>query len=190
MATRRGGSAVLRKLEQIPELLAQQVLPGAARAGAKVIAADAKTRLGSKRADGGGGTKVLIADAVKVRSRKRNGLIVARVLIDGPGAYVGRWLEYGTRPHFISVDPAYRAGMTTRRINKRVQRGDADLHGTLMINGQPVGTTVHHPGAAAHPFLRPALDTKEAEAKAAAQAFIKSRVTRAGIAASDEGDDQ
>ena len=190
MAKRRSNANALRKLDELPALLVERVLPGAARAGARVIAQDAKARLGGKRADGSGGSKVLIADAVKVRSRKRNGLIVARVLLDGPGAYVGRWIEYGTRPHFISVDPAYRAGMTTRRINKQIKGGDAALHGTLMIDGKPVGTTVHHPGATAHPFLRPALDTKEVEAKAAAQAYVYSRITRAGIVGSDEGDDQ
>jgi len=190
MATRRSSASALRKLEQIPGLLVERVLPGAARAGAKVIAVEAKTLLGGKRADGGGGSKVLIADAVKVRGRKRGGLIIARVLLDGPGAYVGRWLEYGTDPHFISVDPAYRDGMTARRINKRVKGGDTALHATLMINGRPVGTTVYHPGAAAHPFLRPALDTKQAEAVAAAQAYIKSRVTRAGIVGSDGGSNE
>lgn len=190
MAKRRSNASVLRNLEELPALLVKRVLPGAARAGAQVIAAEAKGLLGGKRADGGGGNKVLIADAVKVRARKRSGLIVARVMLDGPGAYVGRWLEYGTDPHFISVDPGLRDGMTARRINKRVKGGDAALHATLMINGKPVGTTVHHPGAAAHPFLRPALDTKEAEAKAAAQAYIQSRISRAGIVGSDDGGDQ
>jgi hypothetical protein len=189
MATRRGNAAVLRRLEQLPQELARKVLPGAARAGANVIAQGARDLLGGKRADGGGGKKVLIADSVKVRRKKRSGLIVARVLLDGPGAYVGRWLEYGTSPHFISVDPAYRQGMTTQRVNRRIAGGDSALHATLMINGKAVGATVYHPGAAAHPFLRPALDLKRDEAVAAAQAYITSRVSRAGIIGTDEGDD-
>ena len=50
-----------------------------------------------------------------------------------------------------------------------------------MINGHFVGTAVHHPGARPHPFLRPALDTKEGEAIAAAQSYINGRVWPAGI---------
>lgn len=189
MAKRRGNAATFRRLEQLPALLAERVLPGAARVGAKVIAEEAKSLLGNRRADSGAGGKVLIADSVKVRGRKRDGLLIARVLLDGPGAYVGRWLEYGTDPHFISVDPAYRQGMTARRINERVSKGDSALHSSLFINGKAVGATVYHPGAAAHPFLRPAYDMKLTAARAAAQAYIQSRVSRAGIIGTDEGDD-
>lgn len=189
MARRRSGAATRRFMEQLPVLLATKVLPGAARAGAKVIAQEARTILGGRQAEAGNGAMVLIADSVKVRSRKREGLVAARVMLDGPGAYVGRWLEYGTHGHFISLDPAYRQGMTARRTNDRIRDGDADLKATLIINGKPVGTSVYHPGAKAHPFLRPALDGKRAEAVAAAQAYINRRVTRAGIVGSDEGDE-
>jgi hypothetical protein len=189
MAKRRGGEATKRYIEQLPTLLVERVLPGAARAGAKVIANDAKARLGGRRADTGSGGKALIADSVKVRSRKREGLIVARVLLSGPGAYVGRWLEYGTKAHFITLDAKARQGMTARRVNTRIRDGDDALHGTLMINGERVGTTVYHPGARKVAFLRPALDNNEAEARAAAQAYITRRVTRSGIIGDDEGDE-
>lgn len=189
MAKRRSSATTFRRLEQLPALLAERVLPGAARVGAKVIAEEAKSLLGGRHADSGAGGKVLIADSVKVRGRKRNGLLIARVLLEGPGAYVGRWLEYGTDPHFISVDPDYRQGLTTRRINKRIADGDGALHSTLVINGKAVGATVYHPGAAARPFLRPAYDLKLTAARAAAQAYIQSRVSRAGIIGTDEGDD-
>jgi hypothetical protein len=191
MARAQGGAATRRYIEQLPRLVAERVLPGAARAGAKVIADGAKLELGDRRADGANGSKVLIADSVKVRAKKHSTLIVARVLLQGPGAYVGRWLEYGTSGHFISVDPAYRRGMTARRTNKQIKNGDAALKSTLMINGKPVGTTVYHPGAKKVPFLRPSLDKNQAEAKAAAQSYINARVTRAGIkAGSSIGEDE
>lgn len=189
MAKRRGGARWRQSMAQLPAELVKRVLPGAARAGAKVIADEAKVRLGGRQATSGSGAKVLIADAVKVRSKKREGLIVARVLLAGPGSYVGRWLEYGTSAHFITVDDEYRERMTARRINRRISDGDGALHATLVINGKPVGASVYHPGARPHPFLRPAADTKEAEAKAAAQAYINSRVRRAGIIGTDEGDE-
>lgn len=191
MARARGGAATRRYMEQLPRLIAERVLPGAARAGAKVIAEGAKVELGGKRADGANGSKVLIADSVKVRAKKHSSLIVARVLLQGPGAYVGRWLEYGTSGHFISVDPAFRQGMTARRTNARIEGGDAGLKSTLIINGKPVGATVYHPGSRKVPFLRPSLDKNQDEAKAAAQSYINARVTRSGIRASaSESEDQ
>ncbi|USU06292.1 HK97 gp10 family phage protein [Sphingomonadaceae bacterium OTU29LAMAA1] len=189
MAKRRGGAGWRRRMEQLPQQLVKRVLPGAARTGAKVIAGEAKVLLGGRLAEVGGGAKVLIADAVKVRSKKREGLVVARVLLDGPGSYVGRWLEYGTDPHFITVDDGKRQGLTTRRVNSRIKDGDSALHATLVINGKAVGPSVYHPGATAHPFMRPALDVKRTEAVAAAQSYINSRVRRAGIIGNDEGDE-
>lgn len=185
MATRRGVEGMRRFIAELPDLLEKRVLPGAARAGAKVIAQEARDLLGSRRAEAAGGAKVLIADGVKVRVRRRDGRIVARVYMAGPGSYVARWLEYGTDPHFISVDPNFRQGMTTRRVNDRIKNGEAQLKTTLVINGKPVGATVYHPGAAKKPFLRPALDRKQVEATAAAQTYISRRVTRAGIVADE-----
>lgn len=188
MARSLGSAARERYMQSLLGLLMARVLPGAARTGAKVIAGEAKHLLGGRQADAGAG-KVLIADSVKVRVRERNGLIVARVSLSGPGAYVGRWLEYGTKAHFISVDPGLKLGTTAKRVNTRIADGDADLKATLVINGKPVGTTVYHPGATERPFLRPALDTKQTEAVAAAQAYIDKRVRRSGIIAAAEQED-
>jgi hypothetical protein len=134
---------------------------------------------------------VMIADSVKVRVKLSEGTVRARVLLKGPGAYVGRWLEYGTDPHFISVDPALRGGRTARRTNAQIADGNGDLKATLLINGKPVGTSVYHPGARRHPFMRPASDTQESAAIAAAQSYIHAHVTRRGIvaAAEPEGDE-
>ena len=191
MAKARGrrGGGVRRYLQQQFAQIIEDVLPGATRVGAKVIAEEAQNLLGDRRAEAAGGVEVLIADSVKVRTRKRGGVVVARIMLQGPGAYVGRWLEYGTSPHFISVDDERRQGMTARRINKRIKEGDSALKSTLIINGKPVGATVFHPGATAHPFLRPALDTKIVEATSAAQSYIDRRVRRSGIIERDEGDD-
>ena len=61
----------------------------------------------------------------------------------------------------------------------------------MIIGGKFVGETVWHPGAKPHPFLRPSLDIKGAEAIAAAQSYINAHVTPSGIVASaePEGDD-
>ncbi len=200
MATRRGATATRRFIEQIPDQIRERVLPGAARAGAKVIAQEARDILGTRRADGPAGTSVLIADAVKVRVRKGDGRVVARVMMAGPGAYVAGWLEYGTAPHFISVDSSQRAGRTAGRINAIEKSGSIVVagarrvnnesgKGSIVIGGQFVGTTVHHPGARPTPFLRPALDRKGDAATDAAQAYINAHVTRAGIRAGAQEED-
>ncbi len=94
------------------------------------------------------------------------------------------WAEYGTDPHYITVDDSQREGRTATRINRLAKDG------VLVINGQPVGMTVFHPGAQAYPFMRPALDMREADAVAAAQTYINSRVSRSGILGDDDGDSE
>lgn len=177
MAKRRSTAATRRYVTELPERFLQRVLPGAARTGAEVIAEGAKDLLGDRKAETGGGGEVRIADSVKVKVRRKDGQIRARIMLDGPGAYVGRWLEYGTDPHLISVSDEVRGGRTVARINTLAKEG------SLIIGGQFVGQSVFHPGAQAKPFMRPALDTREAEAIAAAQSYINARGTRAGIAA-------
>lgn len=172
-ATIKGRQGVSRFLLNLPKQIEEKVLRGAARAGAKVIAEDAKVRTKSHE----------IAEAIKVMTKKDGSRMVGKVQVKGPGAYLAPWEEYGTAPHYITVDDSQRVGRSAGRINRLAKQG------TLAINGKPVGKTVHHPGAQPHPFLRPALDTNEQEAIAAAQKYINSRVTKAGIVGNDEGDD-
>lgn len=175
MVTVRGRSEVKRYIAQLPEALVEKVLRGAARAGGKVIADEAKAR--SESDD--------VADAIIIRSSAKDGRIVVTVTVKPGWAYsLGVWLEWGTDPHFITVDDSQRAGMSVRKVNEKTKAG------SLVIGGAFVGKTVWHEGARPFPFLRPALDIKEAEAVKAAQQYINSRVTRAGIrGGSDMGDD-
>jgi hypothetical protein len=184
MATRRGGSAAAAKIRELPQAFLERVLPGAGRAGGKVIAEDARQTLGGRRADTAGGGKVLIADSVKVKVRRKGTTIRVRITLDGPGAYVGRWLEYGTAPHLISVTDEAREGRSVSRINKLA------VEGSLVIGDKFVGQSVSHPGAKPHPFLRPALDQCQGDAIAAMQTYVTSRATRAGIAGTEPGGDE
>ncbi|WP_260597443.1 HK97 gp10 family phage protein [Sphingomonas endolithica] len=180
MATTKGREAVQLYLAKVQEELTRSIYPGAARAAAKVVAAQVKANLGSKSATNANGQKVLIADAVKVKVRRVDGKYVAAVQLEGEGAYVARWLEYGTDPHFISVDDSVREGRSTRRINhldrKAAKEGHDGPGRSLFINGKAIGTTVHHPGATPHPFLRPALDMMGDEARQAAREYIARRL--------------
>jgi hypothetical protein len=170
MASVRGSADVKRFLAQIPVDLETKVLRGAARAAANVVAEDAKRRSISQA----------VTDAIKVRGSTKGGHIVAKVQVVGKGSYLAPWLEYGTAPHLISVSDKAREGRSVNRINRLAKEG------SLVIGGQFVGESVQHPGARAHPFLRPALDSQEGEAIAAAQSYINARISRAGITGSAE----
>lgn len=174
MPTRKGKSAVDAFFAKVPQELATRVLRGAGRAAANVVADEARARSISPE----------VSAAIRVRTRIERTRIIASVQVAMSNYNLPLWLEYGTDPHFISVDDSQRAGMSVRKVN------EGERAGTLAIGGEPVGTTVWHPGAQAHPFLRPALDIKEADAIRAAQHYISTRVTKAGIIGQDEGDQE
>lgn len=176
MAKVTGRDAVKRYIASVPELFMAKVLPGAARAGAAVVADEAKDRCESPE----------VAADIVIRTKRDGDKIRIKVTVKRGWSYsVGVWLEWGTAPHFISVDDRQRKGRSVRAINAKSKATQ-----TLAINGQPIGATVLHPGARAHPFLRPALDLKEAEAIRAAQHYITTRVKRSGLSGTDDmGDD-
>lgn len=176
MVTVRGRERVGSYIRSLPAQIERKLLPGAARAGGKVIATEAAENCRSRE----------VASKIELKVRQDDGRIVARIgVADGWARSLGTWLEYGTDPHYITVDDSQRQGMTANRINRLAKNG-----GTLVINGAPVGKTVFHPGAQAKPFLRPALDLRFADAVAAAQRHINSRVGPAGVAADPEGTDE
>lgn len=170
----KGASEVRRFIARLPSDLEAKVLRGAARAGATVIADEVKATTNSHE----------VAEAIKVVTKREGDQMIGKVQAKGPGAYLAPWEEYGTDPHYISVDPSQAGGMSVRRINDKVKEG------SLVIGGAFVGTTVHHPGASAHPVFRPALDSKEADAFAAAQTYIDTRITRAGIIGTEDREDE
>ena len=179
MPTVKGKERVKAFIARIPAEIEEKLLPGAARAAARVVATEAKERTQSSE----------VRDAIKVAVRKPEpGRVIALVQVRGPGAFIAPWEEYGTSAHFISVDDSQRGGMSVGRINRLAK--DPYSNHSLVIGGNFVGKTVLHPGARAHPFLRPALDIKEAAAIAAAQGYINSRVTPAGIVGGPEGEDE
>lgn len=179
--------------QQLPDLIERRLVRGAARAGAEVIAQEARDRLGSKTAEVAGGAEVLIADSIRVRVKKLERGALARITPEGPGAYVTPWMEFGTRPHFISVRAEDRQGRTVSRINaldrQAAEEGRAGPGASLKIGGTFVGGTVYHPGAKPEPFLRPALDTAARAAVAAAQSYIDARARKIRVLPDDDGDE-
>lgn len=178
----KGREAEQRRRDQVPDKI-KRILRGAARAGATVIANEAKERVASDAVREG----VVIG-----RSKDQDGHISVRITVkEGWPRTLGTWLEYGTSPHFISVDPKFAEGRTAARINRldlnAAKNGQSGPGATLLINGKAVGATVYHPGAREEPWLRPARDLRAKDAISAAQDYITARVRRSGLA--EDGED-
>lgn len=181
MARVRGREALGAHFATMRSALMQSVLPGAARAGARVFAEE--IRANSPAAE--------VRDNLRIRVREDDGRVTARVDVKpGWARSVAIWLEWGTDPHLISVDPNQSGGRTVGRINRLARKTGAS-HESLVIGGKFVGRTVMHPGARPRPLFRPAQDTRFDDARAAAQAYINDRLAR-GITVDDpvsnEGD--
>jgi len=170
MPSVKGQAEVERFIAGLPTQIEAKLLRGAARAGGKVLLDETKSR--SPAAE--------VTEALTLRTNSEPGRIVVKVSVKGhwPRS-LAIWAEYGTDPHFITVDDSQREGKSVRRIN---ETGG----GSLRIGGKFVGKTVHHPGAKANPFMRPSLDLSAAAARAAMQTYVNARVTRGGIVGSDE----
>jgi HK97 gp10 family phage protein len=153
-------------LGDLADGLERKVLAGGLRAGANVIADEARTECRSEE----------VRDTIDVVSRSEKGVAVAKVRTAGEGAYIAPWLEHGTDPHLISVDAADRSGRTIKRINRQVREG------SLVIGGHFVGPVVHHPGAKPYPFMRPALERKLGDAVTVIRNEIARRSTKQGLA--------
>lgn len=156
----KGGPELLGFLDQFPAKLQTSVLRAGMLRGANVIRDEARALVSVKSG--------LTRKSIKTQTGARGGIITATVTMKGPHAYLGIMIEYGIAPHLITA-----AGMDSKavkRLNKRVKRE------SLAINGAFVGPAVHHPGVAAHPFMRTALDTKAQEAVNAVGQFIAAKM--------------
>jgi hypothetical protein len=140
-------------------------------AGAKVIQQQAKANVPVRTGK--------LKKAIGIGTRVEGSKLSSYVKLRGSGSYLGLFIEYGVAPHLISVSDADKPVRGTRRgpravsigtINKMVKRG------SLKIGENFVGAVVMHPGHAAKPFLRPALDQKAEEAVNAMGAYIAHRV--------------
>lgn len=170
------GLAQLQKLlDTLPAKLEANVMRGALRAGMKPVRAAAKSNV--RRVSG------LLADGLKIGARidRRSGNVTAYVVSRGAHAYIAKFVEYGTRPHLISVDESEKpinARLTSRRgVLTRVSMRTVNRI-VLAIGNVFVGTKIHHPGAHAYPFMLPALDNQAAAAVGEAAAYMKKRLAK------------
>jgi HK97 gp10 family phage protein len=165
------GEDLLKALRELSANVEKSVV-GATRAGGKVMRDSARSRAkamtsrsGKITEEGEGGKKktVQAASPVQLKVRRRKGFAVASVT---PAKGYGhlRLLEYGAQPHTIYGKPWLRFFSGGQLIEVRA---------------------VRHPGFAARPWLRPAIDaiaTKAIEAvgESLAETLEKARIEAEG----------
>lgn len=157
------GLAELQKfLDQLTPKLERNVMRGALRAGMNQVKPMAVAN--ARKASG------LYAAGLKVGTRARGGRVTANLKATGPHAYLGRWLEFGTRAHNIV----------------------AKTNGWLSFGGI-FAKSISHPGARPFPHMRPALDSQSTNAVNAAAAYMREKLaTKHGLDTSGvvlEGDE-
>lgn len=171
---RVNGLADLQKfLDQLPGKIQDNIMRGALRAGTKVIKNKAILNINSQSGD--------LAGGLKISTRIKNGIVKSVLAAQGISGYKAMWVEYGTKPHLISVQE------DEKKINYRLsaKRGKKVLESmttvnrkVLQIGNNFVGPVIKHPGSKPHPFLRPALDSGANEAIIAAAEYIKMRLEK------------
>jgi hypothetical protein len=143
-------------LDTLPAKVEANLLRAAMRKGANVILKEAR---GNLAASGSVDTGVL-AKGLKVSTNRSGGTVTASVKARGEHAYIANWIEYGVAAH-------------------GVKKGADRSKGT----GQDGKL---HPGFTERPFLRPAMDTRAADALLAVGESLKERLaTKQGLDTQD-----
>lgn len=159
-----GGKELAEFLNSLPVKIERNIMRAALRAGARVIANEAKNNVPVKM----GGLK----RSIRTDSTRTKGGVEATAKAGGrsggkskdKSAFYAQFVEYGTAAHLIKAGERKKRLVFTARDGNRVS--------TMQVN---------HPGATAKPFMRPALDSKKDEAMRAVTDKIKERLTREGI---------
>lgn len=161
----------LAELDRYLSALPKNMQTGAYRAGlvaaARVIRDEARV-LAPKESG-------KMAKSIRSGSARKNqdGSFSISVSLRGEHAFLGLFHEYGVSPHFITAGDS---DQSARSLTKAARRGDltGDVEKqALKIGDKFITGGVMHPGHAAHPFMRPALDTKADEAVKAFAARIR-----------------
>jgi len=174
-------------LDTLPAKMEANIMRGALRAGCNVIkeAAKANVPVAMPGSTKFGATMGALRASIRVSAKidSRNGVVMGTVKAgDKRGVFYAGWVEFGTKPHYISVPMSERGTYTTRRGRVKTYSMTTINKNVLMIGGNFVGPTVHHPGASPHPYMRPAMDSQAQNAVMAAGEYIKKRLaTKNGL---------
>lgn len=152
----KGLSELQKYLDEFPGKLQRNILRGALRSGIKPIQQQARRNVHS--------VSGVLAKGLKVSTRSRGATVTASLKATGKHAFVAHILEFtGAAAHLI-----------------KAKKG-----GAIAFAGG-VYRSVMHPGLAAKPFMRPALDSQANNAVVTVANYIKQRLlTKHGIETPD-----
>lgn len=150
-----GGRELAQFLSQLPLKLEKNIMRGALRAGAKVIATEAKLNVPVQYGD--------LKASVRVSTNAKRGRVEAKAKAGGKKAWYAAIVEFGASPHIIKGKNGNLLKFTGRD-GKKVEIAQ-----------------VSHPGFTAKAYLRPALDSKAKAAIIETGEYIKARLTKEGI---------
>lgn len=167
----RGGRELDELLKTLPDKLQKNIVRGMVRAGAAEFLPIVKAKIPVDQGD-------LQASARITTRAQKDGKITASVKVGNKIAWYAKFVEYGTRPHLISVNAEERG--VNRRTGKALSMTTVNRR-ALQIGQNFVGASVQHPGAKPHPFMRPAADEGFAQAIQAAEKKLRQRLTKQGL---------
>lgn len=150
-----GGAELDRLLQTLPGKVQKNITRAALRAGAAVLLPEVKQRIPVASGN--------LRDTARITTRAKGGEASASVKVGGKfkgkDAWYAHLVEFGTRPHIIR--PQERGG--------------------LLRFGEVIAREVRHPGTAARPFMRPAVDANFNRVIDAVTAKVRERLTREGL---------
>lgn len=168
-----GTEATIRALENLPAKMQDGAIRAGLTAAAKVIRTEARLRAPRK-------TGQLAKAIVSGSSRKnQDNTFSIRVYVDErkPHGFLGYFYEYGVRPHLIASTGRGEGRVAVRK----AKSGTGTIKkGVMKIGDGFVSGIISHPGHGAHPFMRPALDTKADEAIEAFTVRIREYIEKIG----------
>lgn len=159
----KGGKELQDYLNKLPAKIERNVMRSALLQGANVIKEAAKAEL----VKNGSVVSGDLSKSIRASTRSRRGQVTATLKAGDEKAFYAHMVEFGTAPHWISVDMAARPSRMTRRGKKAFSvstLNNMSKAGSLVIGKNFVGQSVEHHGAKAKPFMRPALDANVDEA--------------------------
>jgi HK97 gp10 family phage protein len=148
-----GGDELLAQLQDLPAKIERNVMRGALRAGAKMIADEAKQLCPVGTDVPKGHVQGALRDSIRVSVKVSGGLITASVKAGNAQAFYAHMVEFGTARHFI----------------KPKNRKSLFVAGLLR-------ESVDHPGAKKKPFMRPAADGAASQAVDAIVQYLQNRI--------------
>ncbi|MGH6746589.1 HK97-gp10 family putative phage morphogenesis protein [Novosphingobium sp.] len=168
-------------LSAFPKRMQKQAIRQALTAAAAPVRDEARVRAPKKSGR--------MAKAIKTGSPRQNqdGTFSVSIRLVGDNAYLGTFFEFGVAAHLIARTGA---GQGKVAIRKAAEGKGKISTKPMKVGDRYVSGIIHHPGFAAHPFLRPALDAKADEAVQAyatkIRAFIEGKTGY--VAPVDEAD--